>query len=162
MESYRDIELRSEKVRNIIGKIPPLLIRSGISFMTFIVSVLLLTGWFVPYPENLRIPIEIKSNKEQDVQAIAYIPYSYITQLKTEMSVEVELERYSARNYGYIKGVICSKNKNIIRQGEERYFTVIIRLFYSNTKIEIMEQMKGQAFILISNESILKHIFKTN
>jgi hypothetical protein len=60
------------------------------------------------------------------------------------------------------EGVICSKNKNIIKQGEERYFTVIIQLFHSNTKIEVMEQMKGQAFILISNESILKHIFKTN
>jgi hypothetical protein len=160
MEEHNDIELRSEKVRNIIGNIPPLLIRSGISFMAFIVGALLLAGWFVPYPENLSIPIEIKLNKEQNIQATACVPYSYITRLKTEMPVEIEMEGYGAGNYGYIKGVVCSINKSAIRQGEESYFTITIQLLHPNTKIELMEQMKGRAFILLSNESIVKHIFK--
>jgi hypothetical protein len=157
-----DIELRSEKVRNIIGKIPPLLIRSGISLMTFIIVALLFAGWFISYPESLNVPVEIKSNKKQAFHAIAYVPYSYITLLKNGMSVDMEMEGYNVRNYGYIKGCISRIDRNIIKRDEENYFTVIIQLNHSNTKIEIAGEMKGHAFILISNESILKHIFKIN
>lgn len=40
------IELRSEKVRNIIGQMPPFLIRWGNTILLIIFILLLITGYF--------------------------------------------------------------------------------------------------------------------
>lgn len=37
-KNYEQIELRSEKVRNIIGRIPPLLIRSRITLIALLIT----------------------------------------------------------------------------------------------------------------------------
>lgn len=55
METNKDygpgrIELRSEKVRNIIGTIPPVLVCWGIAVITFILVMLMLVVFLVPYP----------------------------------------------------------------------------------------------------------------
>ncbi|AUI45552.1 hypothetical protein DW785_04335 [Bacteroides xylanisolvens] len=44
------VELRSEKVRNIIGTIPPALVRWGIAVITIIFVILMLVFLGVPYP----------------------------------------------------------------------------------------------------------------
>lgn len=45
-----DIELRSEKVRNLLGEIPPALVRWGTVIIVAIFLVLLLVVCFMPYP----------------------------------------------------------------------------------------------------------------
>lgn len=55
METNKDsisdqIELRSEKVRNIIGTIPPALVRWSIVIITIILVMLILAVFLVPYP----------------------------------------------------------------------------------------------------------------
>lgn len=45
-----NIELRSEKARNIIGKIPPFLIRSGISIIVFVFIGIVVGSYFFKYP----------------------------------------------------------------------------------------------------------------
>ena len=44
------IELRSEKVRNLIGEIPPFLVRWGTVIIVVIFIVLILIVCFLPYP----------------------------------------------------------------------------------------------------------------
>ena len=51
-KNYEQIELRSEKVRNIIGRIPPLLIRSGITLIALLITGLAVAACFIPFPEN--------------------------------------------------------------------------------------------------------------
>lgn len=48
--SHDNIELRSEKVRNLIGEIPPSLIRWGTVIIVAIFLALILVLCFVPYP----------------------------------------------------------------------------------------------------------------
>lgn len=55
----RDIELRSEKVRNIVGKVPPLLLRMGIAIISIIIISLLVTTYLLPYREYKNIEIEL-------------------------------------------------------------------------------------------------------
>lgn len=54
MEKQRsgDIELHSEKVRNLLGEIPPALIRWGTVIIVAIFLILLLVVCFVPYPHS--------------------------------------------------------------------------------------------------------------
>ncbi len=46
------IELRSEKVRHIIGEIPSRIVRYGITIITFVILGLLVGAYFIPYPRD--------------------------------------------------------------------------------------------------------------
>lgn len=48
--NFNQIELRSEKVRNIIGTIPSALVRWGIAVITIIFITLMFVIFLVPYP----------------------------------------------------------------------------------------------------------------
>lgn len=50
MKTYDEMELRSEKVRKIIGTIPSTLVYWGISIIVFITIILTLVVTLVPYP----------------------------------------------------------------------------------------------------------------
>lgn len=52
MEKETEIELRSEKVRNLLGEIPPALVRWGTVIIVTIFLALLLVVCFVPYPHS--------------------------------------------------------------------------------------------------------------
>ena len=47
-----DIALRSEKVRNLLGEIPPSLVRWGTVIIVAVFLILLLVVCFVPYPHS--------------------------------------------------------------------------------------------------------------
>lgn len=47
-----DIELRSEKVRTLLGEIPPSLVRWGTMIIVAIFLILLLVVCFMPYPHS--------------------------------------------------------------------------------------------------------------
>ena len=49
MIEIEKIELRSEKVRTLIGQIPPIIIRIGISVIFSIILLLLIGSWFFKY-----------------------------------------------------------------------------------------------------------------
>ena len=50
-----DIELRSEKVRNLLGEIPPSLVKWGTVIIVAIFLALLLVVCFVPYPHSQHL-----------------------------------------------------------------------------------------------------------
>ncbi|MDR2065060.1 MAG: HlyD family secretion protein [Prevotellaceae bacterium] len=62
----KNIELRSEKVRNITGKIPSVFIRYGIGIVALTLLVLLIISLIVPYREivNLSITFYSEPNTE--------------------------------------------------------------------------------------------------
>ena len=72
-KDYEQIELRSEKVRNIIGRIPPLLIRSGITLITLLIAGLATATCFIPYPENVKGKVEVTINSHSEIEIIAFI-----------------------------------------------------------------------------------------
>lgn len=52
MKKETKIELRSEKVRYLLGEIPPSLVRWGTAIIVAIFLVLLLVVCFMPYPHS--------------------------------------------------------------------------------------------------------------
>lgn len=56
-----NIELRSEKVRNVIGQMPSLLQRTGIGIIAGVLLVLILILAFLPYKETLPIKLMLHS-----------------------------------------------------------------------------------------------------
>ena len=111
MADFNNIELRSERVWNIIGKVPPEIIRTGIGDITVILLILILAAFFIPYPENIKATATVTGTDVTGcIHAEVLIPYRYITKVKKEMPVEMEFEGYEAGRYSYpiLKDMKCS------------------------------------------------------
>lgn len=92
-ETVDNIELRSEKIRHIIGRIPPLLIRSGIGIISGIVFLLILAACYIPYPETVTASVKaIRIFHGNRGRAQAIIPYSRISEIKSGMKVEMQFK----------------------------------------------------------------------
>lgn len=62
-EKTSQIELRSEKVRNIIGRIPSVFVRYGTLMIVLALFILIVVAAFVPYRETIPVKITVaKSN----------------------------------------------------------------------------------------------------
>ncbi len=81
-----EIELRSEKVRNIIGKIPSRIIRTGISVIFLILFLSLLVAYFYRFDNT----IETMATLHQTNGKIDYkvkIPYSCRNKIKKDQNL---------------------------------------------------------------------------
>ena len=75
MADIDNIELRSEKTRQIIGMVPSGIVRYGTLIIAVIIAVLLAVSYFVPYPENLQADATVIVDTEGNSNICAYIPY---------------------------------------------------------------------------------------
>ncbi|RGN31393.1 HlyD family secretion protein [Bacteroides oleiciplenus] len=150
-----NIELRSENIRKIIERIPPTLIRSGIGIITLIFVLLLAAAAFVPYPETLEGEVTIEENDNENTYAKGLLPYTFITQVKKDMSVEIELEGFNAREYGYQHGIISYVSPEVITNNKKNYFAFIIIL---KENPFIQKGMKGYVSVILSNKTLLERI----
>ncbi len=66
-ENKNDIELRSEKVRNIVGQVPPVLLRIGITIISLVIVIVFLGAYFIPYPETLTMPVCLYTSPESEL-----------------------------------------------------------------------------------------------
>lgn len=152
-----NIELRSEGIRKIIGKIPPLLIRSGIGIIALITILLLAVATFVPYPDTLEGQIVIVGITQERVKAEGLLPYSRIAQIKPGMKVKIEMEGYDARKYGYQYGMITNIDPKVITLKGENFFSFTATL--QNSPL-IRQGMKGETSIILSNKTLLGKIIR--
>ena len=58
----KTVELRSEKVRNIIGQVPPVLLRYGISIIGLAICVLVGISAIIPYQPSIDTELEIRQD----------------------------------------------------------------------------------------------------
>lgn len=56
-----NIELRSEEVQELMGKIPPVILRTGIFFLLVFVILIYVVSSFVKYPDTITLPIIAKN-----------------------------------------------------------------------------------------------------
>lgn len=153
----KDIELRSEQVRKIIGQIPPVLVRIGIGIIGIIIALLLAVAAFVPYPETVETDIALRQIHTEQAFTTGELPYTYITQVKVGMKVEIELEGYTSKEYGYQQGTIKSVSPQTIDRNGQNYFGFTLSL----KEIPFMQKgMKGKASIILSEKTLIKRIFE--
>ena len=65
-------ELRSEEVQEVLGWVPPWILRSGITVLFLIVIVLFVGSWFYKYPDVIEAPL-IVTSYNPPVQVIARV-----------------------------------------------------------------------------------------
>ena len=148
------IELRSEKVRHIIGEIPSGIVRYGITIITFVILVLLVGAYFIPYPETISARIEMTDRQQGTVD----IPYKYVNTVKKGKNVSIELEGYDTEMYGAANGTITATMHTPRQTAAGSVFTAQVRI--TDCKYNLVSGMTGTASVLVSNESILQRIVR--
>ena len=71
------------------------------------------------------------------------------------MSVEIELEGFNAREYGYQHGIISYVSPEVITNNKKNYFAFIIIL---KENPFIQKGMKGHVSVILSNKTLLERI----
>ena len=146
------IELRSEKIRHIIGEIPSRIVRYGIKIITIVLLVLLVGAYFIPYPETISARIEMTNRQQGTVD----IPYKYVNTVKKGKNVSIELEGYNTEMYGAANGMITATMHTPRQTAAGNVFTAQVKV--TDCKYKIISGMTGTASILVSNESVLQRI----
>ena len=148
------IELRSEKVRHIIGEIPSKIVRYGIMIITVVILGLLAGAYFIPYPETISAKVQMTNARQGTIA----VPYKYVNTLARGMTVNIEFEGYGAETYGAVNGMITATSHIPLQTAEGNVFTAQVRI--TDCKYNLISGMTGTASILVSNESILQRIVR--
>lgn len=148
------IELRSEKVRHIIGEIPSGIVRYGITIITIVIIGLLVGAYFIPYPETISAKVHM-TNAHQGTIAL---PYKYVNTIAKGMTANIEFEGYDAEIYGAAHGMITATSHTPRQTAEGSMSTAQVRI--TDCKYKMIRGMTGTASILVSNESVLQRILQ--
>ena len=60
-ETYKEIELRSEEVQEVMNRVPPAILRYGIGVLTAIVGVLLVGSALFRYPDSVLVAVTVST-----------------------------------------------------------------------------------------------------
>jgi hypothetical protein len=148
------IELRSEKVRHIIGEIPLRIVRYGITIITIVILGLLVGAYFIPYPETISAKIQMTNTRQGTIT----VPYKYVNTIARGMTANIEFEGYDAETYGAANGIITATSHTPRQTAEGSVFTAQVRI--TDCKYKIISGMTGTAFILVSNKSVVQRIIQ--
>ena len=159
MADIDNIELRSEKTRQIIGMVPSRIVRYGTLIISAIIIALLIAAYFIPYPDNLQINAMVLDAEDGDLQIQAYVPYSYVSTIHEGMNANIEFEGYPSVDYGYTAAIVTNIDKEVRSINGQNFFTVYMDIPGSKN-ITLLSEMNGTANILISDTSILHKILK--
>lgn len=157
MADIDNIELRSEKTRQIIRMVPSRIVKYGTLIISAIIIALLVAAYFIPYPENLQVNAMVVDTKNGKQQIQASVPYSYVSTIYNGMNAEIEFEGYPSADYGYVSAIITCMDKKIHNINGKNYFIVYMAISNSND-IVLHSGMKGTANTLISEKSVLQKI----
>ena len=148
------IELRSEKVRHIIGERPSRIVRYGITVITIVILGLLVGAYFIPYPETISAKVQMTNA----YQGAITIPYKYVNTIARGMTANIEFEGYDTEIYGVANGVITATSHIPLQTEAGSVFTAQVSM--PDCRHKIISGMTGTAFILVSNESILQRVIQ--
>ena len=87
-----NIEIRSKKVRNIIGQVPPYLIRAGFTIAFFVLTLLITALYFYEYDYVIKTSASIVPDSDSTVVITVNIPANQIERIKADQIIIVSFE----------------------------------------------------------------------
>lgn len=157
MENKTDsIELRSDKVRSIIGQIPPWIIRSGISVIFFVIIALLIGSYYFKYPYTITTNVDFSKINNSYV-GIVKIPANEISKIEIGQDVEIYFENVKNLNGLSFKSRINEISGNVTISNKRGFYTAKIEKIEN---LNINENTSGIATIKTDEISFFQRIIK--
>lgn len=88
MADERNIELRSEKVRNIVGKIPPAVDRYGITVIGLVLMAIVGVSMLIPYKETVSFGVRFNPAQSK-TEGVAYLETQQVRVLHEGIPVTI-------------------------------------------------------------------------
>lgn len=152
MDENKSIELRSEKVRNIIGQIPSRIVRLGITIIFVVVFAILSGAYFFRFDHAINAQTLLYS-KNQQVHYTIKVSQNKMKYINVgqKLVITVHNENSFTTTVQYINTTIrINQNHN--------YFKLCGVL--GNDKIKVDAPTKAQAKIYIGRTNIIDYFFK--
>ena len=148
-----NIELRSEKVRNIIGKVPPRFVTFGTVVFTIIVLALAVAFYKIPYPISIEANGEVVNQRTVQV----FVPYKYLYLFDEPRTALVSFEGNDNASYNCY---IISHNTKLIHREDGNYFMAIATMSAQGQNTPVLQKyMKADVRIIVSNKTLWQQVF---
>lgn len=148
-----NIELRSEKVRNVIGKVPPRLVSLGTVLITVIVLALALAFYKIPYPISIEATGEVINQRTVQV----FVPYKYLYLFDEPRTAHVSFEGNDDASYSCN---VINHNAKLIHREEGNYFMAIATVSTQGRNTPVLQKyMKADVRVIISNQTLWQQVF---
>ena len=146
-----NIELRSEKVRHIIGQVPPTLVRTGTMVITLVVIALAVAFYTIRYP--ITIEAQGKVTSKDSVELL--IPYKYLYLFDEPRTARITLEGQD-NDDAPIVCPITSHSENLLIVDGNHYFTAKTSIRSNGKKVQ--PGLKASAKITISDKTLWQQV----
>lgn len=150
-----NIELRSERVRNVLGKVPPRLVSLGTVIITVIVVTLAVAFYKIQYPISIEANGEVVNNRTIQI----LVPYKYLYLFNEPRTTYISFEGNDDISYQIV--VIIHSTK-LVHKEDGNYFRAIgIMNTYERTAPVLQKHQKANIRIVISNKTLWQQVFET-
>lgn len=146
MEQHRNIELRSRKVQHIVGKVPPVIERYGLSFIALAIALLFVVSLLVPYRRDVPLCIDFAPQSSPCIGAAKVDPDT--RQLLTE-GMPVFIDVFGTQQKGSITHI------DSIRTDGRYHITILL----PDERLSMHYTLQG--YVSIMNQSLFDKVFGT-
>ena len=150
-----NIELRSEKVRHIIGQVPPALVRTGTMVITLVIIALAIAFYTIRYPITIEAQGKVTSNDSVEL----LIPYKYLYLFDEPRTARITLEGQDNDNAPIVCPVTSHNDKLLVVDGNH-YFTAKTNIRSNGSNVQ--PGLNVSAHIVISDKTLWQQISKKN
>lgn len=164
MKKRESLENRSPDVQEIIGQLPPWLIRWGMTAIFFVLCALVFLSHFIKYPDIATVVVEVEEVLSQGApaqfMAEGLADEKYFRDIQPGQTAQIKLSSYPFQDYGALKGTIVSKSE-LNGKGQ---FEISIKLDRGLTttnhkNIAYIPHMSGKAEIVLRESKLIDKIF---
>ena len=148
-----NIELRSEKVRHIIGQVPPTLMRTGTMVITLVVIALAVAFYTIRYPITIEAQGKVTSNDSVEL----LVPYKYLYLFDEPRMARLTLEGQDD-DAAPIVCPITSHNENLLIVDGNHYFTA--KTYIRSNGSSVQPGLNVSARIVVSDKTLWQQVFK--
>lgn len=160
---------RSEEVQEIMGRMPPWILRSGITLIALLVLGAFVAAWFFRYPEVIQARVVLMSSSYTVRATVAeqspYIvkgtmPAAGAWKVKSGQKALIRLTAYPYEEYGLLQGTVMFAEANMA----DTNFQVSISLDHllhttTGREIPVQPRLDGTAEIMTEDKSVLQRMF---
>ncbi|HBS85773.1 MAG: hypothetical protein A2W91_13275 [Bacteroidetes bacterium GWF2_38_335] len=162
MEAKNQIELRSKDVRDIIGKIPPIVIRFGIAAIFIVLLTLFICAGFLRQPDYLTVESEV-FYQNNTAKFVLKVPPEVIRIVEVGQKVLIEIDQYPESEFGYLIADVDSIDYNSFISNNKDFYDVFVyvdlQLFSKFPNKIPLQNLSFNSQINTGNKTVLQKIF---
>ena len=148
-----NIELRSEKVRHIIGQVPPALVRTGTMVITLVVIALAVAFYTIRYPITIEAQGKVMRNESVEL----LVPYKYLYLFDEPRMARLTLEGQD-NDAAPVVCPITSHSENLLIVDGNHYFTAKTSIRSNGKKVQ--PGLKASTKITICDKTLWQQVFR--